>query len=547
MSVILPVAAVAAAGTLFYVFASSSSAAPAAAAAPNPNCTMIVPANPLTATGLSTPYQLTATSAAGGPCNEANAAQSAFVEASIIDPATGAVSVYRPLVIDKGTKPAAAEVVPTLPANAVVALWTGFNGTTLTLQATNNSLQQGQCVSGLQGSPFGQVAACNAPAFFQTANKAIAAGQLTIPALATAKDGQPCPTTRDFGLIDQDQSDNVVTSYLATGNGTTAQNTAANTAALAGATPLVNGSDNLLLDGFVDPALGCTPFTAPDLTNPGQQVGSLALDELQAAADQKAPIALVPLNDPMTLNNNNQSRTKTNLFRVNVDQPPLAAADTPTSYCQNMVTISQQRTQLDKALTMNGPSPAPANANNLFTFLAMRLNQSFTNLGCGALLKMADPVTLQMNGNGVVIGATFAAAGAAPPVCGQPTSSSAAPTSMSATGTVAATGTASATATASATGSASATGTATATATGAPGSSAAGGAPVSGTATATGTMSAPATSATSSVTMTPSTTGSAPAGTTTTAPTCMSTPPATTKPNHDMWAGWHARHHPHKY
>ena len=44
---------------------------------PNPNCTLIVPANPLTAAGLATPYQLTATNAGNGPCNEANANQSA--------------------------------------------------------------------------------------------------------------------------------------------------------------------------------------------------------------------------------------------------------------------------------------------------------------------------------------------------------------------------------------------------------------------------------------------------------------------------------------
>ena len=52
----------------------------AAAAAVNPNCTLIVPANPLTAAGLATPYQLTATDPAAGPCNEANAGQTAFVQ-----------------------------------------------------------------------------------------------------------------------------------------------------------------------------------------------------------------------------------------------------------------------------------------------------------------------------------------------------------------------------------------------------------------------------------------------------------------------------------
>jgi hypothetical protein len=281
------------------------------------------------------------------------------------------------------------------------------------------------------------VSFCDAQQFFAAANRAIQAGMLTVPALGTAKDGQPCPTTRDFGIVDQDQSDNVVTTYLLLGNGTVAQNNAANTAALAGANPIVNGSDNLLLDGFVDPAIGCTPYTAPDLTDNGQPVGSLALDELQAAADQKAPIALVPTNDPMTLVNNNASNQKTNLYRSGVDQPPLAAADTPTAYCQNMITVGQQRTQLDQNLTVNGPSPSPAMANNLFTFLANRLNQSYTNLGCQNLLNKPDPVQVTTDGNGVAIAAKFGVTTNPVTTCGP--STSAATTTTSSTGAASAT------------------------------------------------------------------------------------------------------------
>ena len=86
---------------------------------------------------------------------------------------------------------------------------------------------------------------------------------------------------------------------------------------------LVNGSDNALLSFFLDPALGCTPMTAPDLSNPGQTATSQALDELAAAANQAAPIALTPVNDPMTMDNGAFSIAKTNLYRAGVDQPPL--------------------------------------------------------------------------------------------------------------------------------------------------------------------------------------------------------------------------------
>src|SRR6185437_6974848 len=113
----------------------SAAVAAAAPANPNMNCTLIVPSYPLTAQGLATPYQLVGTNAAAdGPCNESNANQSAFVQAAIIDTSTGQISIYHPLVIDQGTRPAAAPIVPKLPQNAVVALWFGFNGGTLTLQ-----------------------------------------------------------------------------------------------------------------------------------------------------------------------------------------------------------------------------------------------------------------------------------------------------------------------------------------------------------------------------------------------------------------------------
>jgi len=232
---------------------------------PNADCTLIVPPNPLTARGLATPYQLVATDPNNGPCNEANPAQSAFVQASVFDFDTGQISVYNPLVIDQGTKPAINPVVPTIPRGAVVAIWFGFNGNNLTLQSApnTNSLRDGRCVNGLPGSIFGQFAYCNASLFFAETNQAITWNHLKPPALGLAQDGKTCPSTRDFGLVDQDQSDNVTTAYLVMPNGQTAQLTAANQNRLPNAQVLTNGSDNGLLDKFVDPALGCTPGWPP--------------------------------------------------------------------------------------------------------------------------------------------------------------------------------------------------------------------------------------------------------------------------------------------
>ena len=412
-------------GVGFFVVAPSLDSH-AAAAAPNPNCTVIIPANPLTAQGLATPYQLVATKAADGPCNEANPNQSAFVQATILDPATGQISAYEPLVIDQGTKPAVAPVVPKLAAKAVVGIWFGFNGTNLTqrLRRGHGKMQMqlqgggnGNCVNGTAGSVFGQFSYCNAVNFFQAANSAIAGGLLKVPAVGTDNNGQPCPTTRSFTIVDMDQSDNVQTQYLATAKGLIAQLNAANQAALAGATTLGNPSDNALLTKFVDPALGCTPWAVPDLVNPRTNVSTLATDELMAAADQQAPIALVPGGDPMTLVNAQQSLVKTNLYRVGVDQPRAASltgnaatdANT-TTYCKNLNTIQLPFLQQNMAAFQKLPSPdGGATANSLFTFLANRLNGSLSagGLNCVGLLKIQNPVALTFDGNGVVTAATI--------------------------------------------------------------------------------------------------------------------------------------------
>ena len=398
--------------------ATPTATATAAAAATNMNCRIIVPANPLSAQGLATPWQLEGpagmTPAQSG-CTMANsAALGAFVQATILNPATGALSVYEPLVITQGTTAAVAPVVPTLPAGAVVTIDVGFNGTDLTqVGATATALAQGRCVNGLgAGSDFGQVSFCNGTGFFRAAARAEAAGRLVVPATGTATKaaGVACPTVRNFNMIDQDQSDNVTSIYLVTANGQTAQFNAANTANLAGATKAVNGSDNALISDFLDPTLGCTSFTAPDLSQAGTPSTSQALNELSAAKNQTAPVALIPENDEMTLVNNAFSVTKTNLYRSNVGQAPVSAAndaaDSPANYCQNMVNVQTAFLQANQALLATGASPVPAVGNNLLTFLANRLNMSFTNLNCQNF-GLTNSVTVTLDGNGVATAATF--------------------------------------------------------------------------------------------------------------------------------------------
>ena len=151
---------------------------------------------------------------------------------------------------------------------------------------------------------------------------------------------------------------------------------------------------------------------APDLANPGQMLTALPLNELQAASQQVAPQALVPMGDPMTLVNNTPNANKTNLYRMGVDQPAVGASDggNTRGYCRNLLNIAPQRMVTDAPLTGAANSPDPAAATTLFTFLAQRFQTTFegplgTGLQCTA--PGQGPVQVTKNANGVAVAAAI--------------------------------------------------------------------------------------------------------------------------------------------
>ncbi len=345
------------------------------------DCTLTVPADPLTAQGLATPYQL-----ANGPnttgCTMANAANlGAFVQATILEPG-GKLAEYDPLVTTKGVAPAAAPPVPVIPPGSIVTIDTGFQGNIDFLTGPG----AGSFVQGLPGSPFGQVAFANGPAFFLDARFE----HVTVPALGTAVDGMACPTVHDFSLVDQDQSDNVTTQYELTAGGQTAEQGSG----VAG-TLVNNGSDNLLLDHFLDPALNCTgsELAVPSLSDPGTTEATQATDELLAAADQQAPVALMPVNDPMTTvgadddiiagdlpTAGNLSLAKTDLYRAELGQPLLFSSPVQdaTQYCTDLKNAGT-RVANDAQFEMTTGSPGGVPLNQ---FMAARYATSLMLLNC---------------------------------------------------------------------------------------------------------------------------------------------------------------------
>jgi hypothetical protein len=372
-------------------------------AAASGNCTLVVPAHPLTAAGLAKPWLL------GDGCSEANPNQQGFVEATILS-RRGRVQVYDPLVITAGTVPAARPARPAIARGSEVIIDIGSNGTNLVLTGPGAWERTSDCVDALGQSAIGQVSACNAFAFYRLANAEIATGRLRVPRIGRSLDGHACETTRDFSLIDQDQSDNTYAHYLLNGNGQTAQNTPANKNAMGGATLVGNGSDNALLGLFVDPANGCKPFTEPNPTDANGSSSSQALNELSAGANQTGKIALIPVNDEMTLAGGSFSLAKTNMYRSLVDQRLLQRRVNPAldaaAYCMNMVNMAPAHNQTDMARDANFASPVPTVGTNLATFLGNRLSMSFANLGCQNF-GLTDPVTVTLDGNGVATAVTY--------------------------------------------------------------------------------------------------------------------------------------------
>jgi len=404
-------------------------------------CTLMVPDAPLSAVGLASLYVL-----GGAGCDETNPSTAVFVEAAIYHPSTGTIDLYTPIVVNAADPvPAIAPIVPRLARDDVVGIWFGSNSNSITLincphwwhdadagatpwpgldgthrgtgSSSGSGVQDGNCVNGgaTRTGVFGQVAFCNAVAFFAAVNHGIAQNRIVIPPLTHGTSGQPCPSTRSFSIVDQDQSDNVLTSYLIVPrkNGAPsriAQGTVTNRALFGNATEVDNGSDNRLLGDFVNPALGCTTWTTTDLADPSgrSRRNSQALNEIQAAAYATAPIALVPGGNPMVVDlNGNPNLDKLNAYRAGVDQPrvPALADASTTTYCHNLKDYGLTTIVTQRQWTRLGSSPDTTVGNNLFTFLAARFSATWQNLNCQTLTTLVNPVVPVLDSNGVCVGA----------------------------------------------------------------------------------------------------------------------------------------------
>jgi len=349
---------------------------------PAGTCFLSVPAHPLTIKGLATPYILSGTAAQSdnpGGCTEASPNTGILVQAAILAP-DGKAYVYDPLVITQGTAPQVAPVVPVIPQGSKVAIWVGSDDVNTQLIGDGAS----RFINGADGSNFGQMAySKSAIKFFADATADIKAGKLVVPPLGVQSDGVACPTVSSFEVGDQDPQDNNPTTGLT--NGTlVAQNTAANRAAFPGDYVFTTGSDNELLDGFIDPALNseggsCHPWEIPSLDDPGAYEPTLAFDQLQAAFEQSDPL-VTEVSDEMTLAGSgvvngisylglHESQVKTHAYQQGVDGNT-NANDSEATYCQGLDSIFPPFLVANKAAFEAAPSLQAG--QNLANFLAQR-------------------------------------------------------------------------------------------------------------------------------------------------------------------------------
>jgi hypothetical protein len=138
---------------------------------------------------------------------------------------------------------------------------------------------------------------------------------------------------------------------------------------------------------------------------------SQALDELLAAANQPARVALVPENDEMVLDNGgNFDVAKTDLYRAEIGQAPVDSQSDASSsaqmFCQNMVNIQTPFIAANEKVFAAWPSPVPTVGDTLYTFMANRLASSFDNLNCKGF-GLHQSVTVVLNSAGAATAATL--------------------------------------------------------------------------------------------------------------------------------------------
>jgi len=280
--------------------------------------------------------------------------------------------------------------------NHVVGIWIGSNSNTLALvNGLQNGIANGNCIFGstVGGAvnAFGQFAHCNAAAFWKAVEFVRAQGLLPVPPIGLAIDGQPCPTIRDYSVVDMDPDDGVPTTYLVTVNGNVIQKTL-NNMKLNIQGEIANDGDHHLVSAFVQAATMCNGWLIADLADPGVKRPALPMNTLQAVYFQGMPVEKLPVTDPMTTVNGNADMIKNNLYRLGIYQPQInnLIEGDPAVFCRFYGNITFHRMTSLAVQLKNTISPA-GGGMTLFTFMKTRASTTYAALNCANLIGLPDP------------------------------------------------------------------------------------------------------------------------------------------------------------
>lgn len=370
------------------------------------NCLLVVPNDPLSEKGLTTPYILQG-------CSMATAKEETFVEAVIFNPVLNKLFVYHPLVIDEGTDVAIAPTeLEAFEAGTIVGIWFASNADSFEL--IGEGKEEGNCVNGIKDelgvNRFEDLSFCNAKELFE------AASGIVQETLGTANDGQPCLTVRDWSIVDQEQADNVNTQYLLlTNDNTTAQSTQKNREKLTeDGIPfkeLISGLDNRLIV-IMDDALDCTTPRIDSLDDIGNTFECLAVNELFAAANQLNP-ALVPGINPLIFRPDDPDLQQELVvaYREGVFQD-VDADSTGLEYCLKLAEFAPARYLSMQDIIRDIPSPDLKAADTLLNFLCSRHEKTFSEkqdkgLECNIITGLDPPVFGLKDDKGVAIACTI--------------------------------------------------------------------------------------------------------------------------------------------
>ena len=371
--------------------AAASSSQGVTSSAVNTDCDIIVPAHPLTAKGLATPYQLTGhadSSPGASGCQMINSVKlGAFVQATILDTRTGALSVYDPLVVTKGTRPAVA------PGGAEAAQPRRHHH--------RHRLQR-------RDPPPGRRDAGRAPPgplHRRRTGLALRAGVvLQRPRLlqgglrpralraaghpvrrdfqedgrdrGRAGNGPGLPDRAQLLMVDQDPSDNVTTAYLLNpATGRTAQATAADKGAHAARQDAGQRQRQRPHRQLPRPGARLHPVGSARPGEPRRDDHVPGARRVARRRYEPKNAALIPENDGMVTDiGGNIDLAKANLYRSEIGQPLVnkrtQASSSPQMFCQNLINIQTPFLAANERVLAAAPSPVPTAGDTLYTFLA---------------------------------------------------------------------------------------------------------------------------------------------------------------------------------